>query len=164
MKDFIWNVVTHSRKNLFKFCWFFFEYRLKFIIRYNFSRWNFALNFDRMSNVKISSNIAKTQKSTVLSTFVFRSVFCSKTTRRRFAISSIFFCKTSTKFEIITSLKSVILKMITLFVAFIEIYRMISWFFERTLWEFFVSVMNVFSMSSNFCDANLMLYERVMIL
>ena len=159
MKNFIWNVVTHSRKNLIRFCWFSLEYRFKFIIRYNFSRWSFALYFDRMNKMKVSSNIAKTQNSTVFSTFVFRSVFCNRAIRRRFAISSIFFCKTSTKFETIILLKSVILKMITLFAAFIKICKTMFWFFERIFWKFSASVMSVFSINSNFYDANLMLYR-----
>ena len=115
----------HPSKNLFRFCWFSLEYRFEFIIRYNFSRWSFALNFDRINRMKVSSNIAKAQNWIVFSIFVFRNVFCNRAIRRRFAISSIFFCKTSTKFETITLLKSMILKVITLSAAFIEICRMI---------------------------------------
>ena len=163
MKDFIWKTVTHSRKNFFRFCWFSSKYRFKFIIRYKFSRCSFALNFDQMNKVRISSNIEKTQNSIVFSILVFQSVFCNRVIRRRFAISSIFFCKTSTKFETITLLKSMILKVITLFIAFIEICKMISWFSEKNFWKISASVINVFSINWIFCDANLMLYERIMI-
>ena len=136
--------MTYSRKKNFNFCWFLFEYRFEFIIRYNFSRWSFALNFDRMSNVKISSNIEKTQNLIVFSIFVFRNVFCNRVIRRRFAISSIFFCRTLTKFETIILLNSIILKMITLFIASIEICKMIFWFFEKTLWKFLLLSLTCF--------------------